>query len=117
MDQSAANDDREDAVQHQISTVATDDDHNGDSAVGGDELTLKKQQDQELEQQRVEALKATREALYQRCQEKLQKLDEVRSQQDDYQSVTACGSIYRCTECGVRLNINRLATCISIFNL
>ncbi|KAG0087165.1 hypothetical protein BGZ92_007544 [Podila epicladia] len=76
MDQSAANDDREDAVQYQLSTVATDDDRNGASAVGGDELTLKKQQDQELEQQRFEALQATREALYQRCQEKLRTLDE-----------------------------------------
>lgn len=85
MDQSAANDDLEDAVQHQLSTVATDDDRNGASAVGDDELTLKKQQDQELEHLRFEALQATREALYQRCQEKLQTLDEVSIQQGDYQ--------------------------------
>ncbi|KAG0031794.1 hypothetical protein BGZ81_000564 [Podila clonocystis] len=76
MDQSAANDDREDAVQHEPSTVATDDGRNGASAMGGDELVLKKQEDQELGQQRVEALQATREALYQRCQEKLKALDQ-----------------------------------------
>lgn len=77
MDQSAANDDREDAEKHQLSTVATENDRNGASDVSGNDLTSKKQQGPEFEQQRVEALKATREALYQRCREKLQALDEV----------------------------------------
>ncbi|KFH72337.1 hypothetical protein MVEG_02628 [Podila verticillata NRRL 6337] len=78
MDQSAANDDREDAEKRQLPTVATENDRNGASEASGNDLTSKKQQGQEFEQQRVEALKATREALYQRCREKLQALDELK---------------------------------------